>query len=881
VWITVVACLAVTHLVDIAENVGEATYLAMTVGAAVAASIGARRQPPRWRFAWSCVAAGLVLSAIGDVIFYVMDVFNRAPLDVSAADIFWVASYIVLGVGLSSLIVVRREARRVDVDGVIDIASFTVLAMIVVIRFTALGGIVSDTSTTLLSRLVSAAYPILDAALLGVIAQAIISRRLHGRSGVFVSCGVGLWLASDFAALLVTDPVEITKWLHVGLMLGAASLAVSTWPSGSAAAEDDDVVITGRVTDARILMTLMPLLVPGAIEVWEFSNGRDANPVPLFVATSILVVLAFTRATRLVKARNRQEAALAHATRFYAALAENSSDAVIVIDRRGQILNEAPNLLAMLGRPSESTTGMDAIGLLRPLDQEDARSIIDRWWSTSAVVEDAEIHATHANGSDRWFGACAANLSADPDVAGLVVNLRDITDRKLAQQELSHHAFHDSLTGLANRDLFHDRLEHALEGTARNGLDVAVVYLDLDEFKMVNDTRGHEAGDRVLREVATRLSGVVRSADTVSRLGGDEFAVLVEERPRAIDEAQIVAQRVLQLLTEPFAVGDQHVVMSASIGIAVGDNACSASSMMRDADVAMYRAKTTGGGKWVRYESDMRTAALERLELESDLHEALDKNQFRLVYQPIVELDSNTVIGFEVLLRWDHPTMGTIDPETFIPIAEANGSIVAIGRWVLDSACRAAAQWQRAYPATPVAIAVNLSGRQIATPELVEHVATALQQSGFTPASLILEMTETVLVQDAEVAAERLQELRSLGVRLAIDDFGTGYSSLSYLRQFPIDILKIDRSFVETITEQSHAPALVRGLLDLAKTLHMKTIAEGIQNTIQLDSLRRQHCDYGQGFLFAKPLNAVDATALIAELGLIPVEKRAGVFAGR
>ncbi|MGZ4771636.1 MAG: putative bifunctional diguanylate cyclase/phosphodiesterase, partial [Ilumatobacteraceae bacterium] len=435
-----------------------------------------------------------------------------------------------------------------------------------------------------------------------------------------------------------------------------------------------------------------------------------------------------------------------------------------------------------------------------------------------------------------------------------------------AEEELSHNALHDALTGLANRALFHDRLAHALERTSRTGLEVAVVYLDLDGFKMVNDSRGHEAGDLVLREVAARLTAVVRSIDTVSRHGGDEFAILIEESGHALDEAQTVADRVLQSLTKPFVVDDQQVVLSASIGITIGDVTCSASSMMRDADLAMYKAKATGRAQWATYDPAMRTAALEQLELENDLRMALQKHQFRLMYQPVIELQTNMVVGFEALIRWDHPTIGVIDPDAFIHIAEGNGTIVSIGKWVLEEACRTAAKWQSTYPHSQLTMAVNLSARQIATPDLVDHVAKALEESGLPPSSLVLEMTESVLVQDAAVAAERLGELRGLGVRLAIDDFGTGYSSLSYLRQFPIDILKIDKSFTETITDKSLTPAIVRGLLDLAKTLRIATVAEGIEFDVQRDSLRDQHCDYGQGFLFARPLNIDDASALIAEL---------------
>jgi diguanylate cyclase (GGDEF)-like protein len=476
------------------------------------------------------------------------------------------------------------------------------------------------------------------------------------------------------------------------------------------------------------------------------------------------------------------------------------------------------------------------------------------------------VHATLADGSDRWFGIRAANLMGNPVVAGMVINLRDITDRKIAEQELSHSAFHDSLTGLANRALFNDRLQHALARAARSDRGVAVVYLDLNGFKNVNDSRGHEAGDRVLCEIATRLTCAVRDSDTIARLGGDEFAVLIEESPHPLGDAEVVAARVLDSLTPTFMLEDQEIGLSAAIGIAVSSVACSASSMMRDADVAMYQAKSNHKPTWAVYEPDMRTAAVARLELDNDLRQARAKGQLRLVYQPVIELDTNDVVGFEALLRWDHPTRGVVSPVVFIPIAEANGTIVDIGQWVLEKACHTAARWQQAHPGARLTMAVNLSARQLATPDIVDHVAAALADSGIEPRSLILEMTESVLVEDSDTAAQRLRELRALGVRLAIDDFGTGYSSLSYLRQFPIDILKIDRSFIDTITDRSQLPAIVRGLIELAKTLRLQTVAEGIELEVQLDTLRDQHCEFGQGFFFAEPLELDRATELLTHI---------------
>jgi diguanylate cyclase (GGDEF)-like protein/PAS domain S-box-containing protein len=659
------------------------------------------------------------------------------------------------------------------------------------------------------------------------------------------------------------------RWLDLGWMLGAIALASGAWlrdplePSPARGSRWADA------TRARPLITLLPLTVPATIELFAFAVGRTVNPVPLFVATVLLVVLAAVRSTRLVRARNLQTQELERSTHFYAALAQNSSDAVIVIDADGRMLNDAPNLAAMLGRPDLATKGVLAADLLRPADPARAHETLERWRATSGVVEEAELQATHADGSPRWFGVRATNLTADPVVGGVVVNLRDITDRRRTERQLNFNTLHDPITGLANRALFHDRLEHALQRTARTAANVAVIYLDLDDFKLLNDSEGHEAGDELLCEVAARLVSTVRTADTVARVGGDEFAILSIEDPHAEVTIEAIADRVLRALSAPFILEGRSIVLSASIGIALGDGRGNASSMMRDVDVAMYRAKTTGKAKWVRYEPAMRAAALKKLALDNDLRHALARQQFHLVYQPVIDLRTNAIAGFEALLRWDHPTRGVISPDAFIPVAESNGTIVAIGRWVLDEACHTAAAWQRAHPAMALTMAVNLSARQIATPDIVGQVCDALERSGLPPHSLVLEITESVVIDDAETAGDRLRELRHLGVQLAIDDFGTGYSSLSYLRQFDVDILKIDKSFVDTITARSPVPPIVRSLLDLADTLHLQTVAEGIELDVQLDSLRAQACDYGQGFLLSKPLDAGAAAALLAENELV------------
>jgi diguanylate cyclase (GGDEF)-like protein len=430
------------------------------------------------------------------------------------------------------------------------------------------------------------------------------------------------------------------------------------------------------------------------------------------------------------------------------------------------------------------------------------------------------------------------------------------TDEELArrEEELAFLATHDPLTGLPNRTLILDRIEQMLARSARSQTPVAALFVDLDNFKSINDTLGHGIGDELLRAVTARLDGVTRDADALGRLGGDEFVVISEELSLSVGP-ELIAERLLDALKHPFNLGVDkatRVTVTASIGIAVGDR-ISPEELLRDADIAMYRAKWDGKNCYVVFETGMQDSIQNRMELEMDLREALENDEFFLAYQPTIDLSDMSPTGVEALIRWKHPVRGIVQPDDFVPLLEETGMIIEIGKWVLEEACSQGAAWHQA--GYPIGMAVNVSGRQLDTDQLIGEIEGALSNSGLNPAALTIEITETTLMRNAEETARRLTKIKQLGVRIAIDDFGTGYSSLAHLQRFPVDALKIDRSFISGLRQNEEGETLVRTLVQLGKALSIETFAEGIEQQQELSLLRDEDCDSGQGFLFARPLD--------------------------
>jgi len=626
----------------------------------------------------------------------------------------------------------------------------------------------------------------------------------------------------------------------------------------------------------RFLEMYLPIQLPGSSEVvGVYEIYQDAAPIEsqidqtrrdvllivgaMGVALLLLLFAAFSGASRLLARQNRE---LRRSEERFQSLVRNSIDVQLIADAGGRITYESAAVERVRGYRPEERIGRNILDDVHPDDREWAAQVVREVARLPGSQVAAEVRVRHADGSWLVIEAVAKNLLDDPAVGGVVVNYRDVTARKSLEDELKRQAFHDSLTGLANRALFADRLQHAISRAERMPTTLAVLFVDLDDFKTVNDSLGHSEGDLLLIAVAERLRAGVRAGDTIARMGGDEFAILVED-PTDGETPVDVARRLLTQLEPPFVHGGKELFVRASIGIATTRSRDhTADEVLRNADVAMYTAKSNGKNRLEVFEPGMHTAALTRLALKGDLERALERGEFTLVYQPIVRLGGGRLSGVEALLRWQHRDRGTVEPAEFIPVAEETGLILPLGRWVLEQACAQAAAWN-AISSSPMTMSVNVSGRQLQQPAFTAEVAQVLASTGLAPELLTLELTESVLMQDAEAAIAMLVDLKSLGVRLAIDDFGTGYSSLNYLRRFPIDELKIDRSFVASLDDGPTQSAVVLSILRLSETLHLETVAEGIEEPSQLAALRDLGADLGQGYLFARPLDVGAVTALI------------------
>jgi diguanylate cyclase (GGDEF)-like protein/PAS domain S-box-containing protein len=589
--------------------------------------------------------------------------------------------------------------------------------------------------------------------------------------------------------------------------------------------------------------------------------GAAALAVAVGVAAALCVRLVL-----MLHDRARLGAALAAREEHFRSLVQASSDVITVCDDDGVITYCSPAVTGVFGYVPDEMLGRRITDLIH---LEDVRDVHRRIAGLVDGGSDGTVRfeCRVRDGRGNWVEteSTVTDHRGNPSVQGLVLNTRDVSDRAALEGRLSHLVHHDALTDLPNRSLFRDRLRHLLDGRSAREHPVTVLVVDLDRFKAVNEAAGHAAGDTLLMQCARRLRRLVRGGDTVARLDGDAFAVLLEdedERSGALD----VAQRLLDSLNAPYAVAGREHVVGASVGVAFSGPNTSADELLVDAELALRAAKRAGRNRVEVFVPEMHREAVRRVELEADIRRALSASEFSLDYQPVLDLHSGYVVGVEALLRWNHPRRGWVAPVEVIPVAEESGLIVPLGRWILEEACRQVARWRRA--GFEIDLAVNLSARQLSAPGLVDSVASVLRSAGMPASALTLEITENVLVDTEDRTLSKLVLLRELGVRLAIDDFGTGYSSLSYLQRLPVDVLKIDRSYISGIGIKPELTSLTSTIIRLGQELGLTVVAEGIEEPAQRDALLEMGCDLGQGFLFAEPLHANDVVRLLTERGL-------------
>ncbi len=658
----------------------------------------------------------------------------------------------------------------------------------------------------------------------------------------------------------------VVLWVTGPLLLAVASLyqyyLTSTAPRNSLWAIGETFVPTFSWLPYVAIIVGYGVLVVAAIPYWNQPLGLVL--VAALVLTAIVVLRQITAVKENVKLHAIQAARESES--HFRTLIENSSDIVMIFSTDGTITYQSPSVHRILGYEQDSLLGQLGFSYVHPDDlkpMKDASRVLMK----SAYGEVLrECRFRHRNGTWRVLEGIAKLISdEETGTKAILLNARDVNERKALESKIIHQAFHDPLTNLANRLLFRSRVEEALITHADRPDQVGVLFLDLDDFKNINDTLGHDAGDKLLVEFTEKLRLCVRARDTVARLGGDEFAILIEGDD-VRDKSVSVSKRILENVRQSFNINGADVKVGISIGIAFKETEdTTADDLLRNADVAMYSAKGKGKNRFVVFESEMHLNLLAQIELENDLRAAIDNNQLNLNYQPIVNLRTGHVTGMEALVRWKHPVHGQISPVEFIKLAEQSGLIVPLGRWILLESCLRSKQLFDKH-GDRLTVTINISGKQLEHPDFINDLAEVIDKVKIDPGNIILEITESTMMEDTESILKLLMRIKMLGIRLAIDDFGTGYSSLSYLQQFPIDILKIDRSFVDGIETSPQKNAVARTIINLSDTLQLATVAEGIENNEQAEILRALGCEYGQGFFFAKPTTIEEFELLLQNM---------------
>ena len=889
VWASVTALMALAAGAYIIGGLTGAGWLHGSIvfnllgGAAIVALIaGARGNSPKRRLPWYLLAIGQGFFVASDVLASNYErLFGGALPFPSVADSFHLAFYPLLVGGMVLLIREREESR--ERSALID-ALIVTMALATLLWVYLISPYANDGAMSWLTRMASIGYPAMDILVLGVVARMAAGSHRREPSFIFLMSGAVFLLGADtiFGARLLEEhftpgPATSAGWAVFYVMLTASALHPSMRLLSEPGPESDTGLTRARLALLACASLTVPLLI-----VLRRALHEQVDISVLIGASAAMFSLVLVRMAGIMRRHEEvtaREAALrvelterAVTERSEArtgALIKNSSDVVCVLGPDTVVHYVSPSLEQMFAHDPAALTDHELAEIIHPDDAGRVRALIAAIAAGPPAQRTvAEFRVSHGEGEDwRDVEALGTNLLGDESIEGIVLNIRDISERKAFEEELEHQAFHDTLTGLPNRALFRNRVEHSLAARRRDHLPVAVLFLDIDDFKLVNDSLGHAAGDELLQEIGRRLEDCMRPVDTAARLGGDEFAILIRDSESELHSVEI-AQRVMSSVSAPVALEGRDVSVGVSVGIAFSDQDMvtgrDAEELLRNADAAMYMAKEAGKGGYQLFNPEMHLRAMARLELKTELQRALEEGEFTVRYQPIMDLARGDMAGMEALARWEHPEKGLLSPDDFVPLLEETGLIVGVGHHILTEACAWAARMQQECPREPpMSMAVNVSARQLQRPEFIGEVSGVLQETGIVASSLTLELTESVMMQDMEVSLMRLEALRRLGVKLAIDDFGTGYSSLNYVRELPVDILKIDRSFLADTNPQ--VAEMTASIVELARIFNLKAVAEGVETIDQLERLQSINCDFGQGFHFAKPLPPEEILELVNE----------------
>jgi len=822
----------------------------------------------RQRTAWLMISAAAAASLISDTLWlYIENIRGDDPSESIAANVGYLLYYVILLIGLLHLPQALRS-RRDALKFFLDAATVGVAGVMAVWYFVGAPLLASDEHSRA-GFLMALAYPVGD--LFVLVGLSTVLLRCPGwterRPILLLVISAASMMIADvlWAHLSLTGAYEAGNLQDVPFLVQYVLFALSVLEKLRSVKE-------GRTEDvappAQAVTPLPYVAVFGGylllINVTWLRIGQDARPVVAGAVVLTLLVVARQLAALRENARLYQERALASAEQRFQSLIRHASDVVTIVDGHGMLRFASQSVEPLFGAPASSLIGRSMIDLIHPDDGPEARRVLKQLASgVPGATVSARWRIRRSDGRDLPTDNTAINQIADEHVRGIVLTTRDVSARLSLEAEVARHSHHDPLTGLANRVLFHQRVEDAVQRSGTSADRPAVLFVDLDHFKDINDQHGHAVGDGVIKIAGERLRAGLRAVDTAARVSGDEFAVLLDERSGAVNAA-MVGERLAHVFHTPMRVEGMSLPVTVSIGVAVAEPGLSSADLLRNADLAMYLAKKGGRGQAAVFQANMHAALLRRLELQADLHAAQPENQLSLVYQPVHDLHTRALVGAEAFLRWTHPVHGVIPAGSFLPMAQETGLIVSLGRWALHQACRDAQRWP-VHEGPPMRLLVNLAGRKIAEPGLVEDLRAALAESGLRPERLLLELTESMLLERTDEAVSVLHELKSTGIQLAIDDFGTGYSSLSYVQRLPIDILKIDRSFIDRLQEDPGAAAVTRAIIALAATLSLRTIAEGIETEAQADDCRRLGCHEGQGYLFGQPIPAAEFPAYIEQ----------------